>query len=197
MNENTRAHDFSQLLARAQAGDRQEESRFCELVNAELRRAAACLVRGKHGVAQPTSLVNEVFVRLFRKGVVEDLKNRRYFFAVAIAQLRQTHRERYRRRKSQRQGGHLERQPLEIVLDHYLDDFEASRQFEFLMLDEALERLQNGSATARQYEIIRLHYFLGWQQKEIAETLDVHQSVVSKDLKAVLAKLAVELKGDA
>lgn len=193
-------NDFTMLLAAAQAGDpadparRNAEAQLCELVNAELRRAAAGLVRGGNGLAQPTSLVNEVFLKVFRKGVCDDLKNRRYFFAVAIDQMRQELRERARKRKTLTQGGHLERQPLDVALDSYLDDFQNTRQLEFLILEEALARLKSGRATSRQYEILELHFFGGLELKEIAALLHLDASVISRELKTVKAKLAMEVK---
>lgn len=188
--------EFSQLLQRAQAGSPEAENRFCELVNDELRGAAGALVRNQHGLAQPTSLVNEAYLRLFRKGVVDDLRNRRYFFAVAIDQMRQILRERFRTRKSQRRGGHMNRQALDAVLDQYLDDFAVANALDYMLLDEALEGLKNGGATARQYEVLRLHYFVGLQQKEIADLLDLDASVISKELRTARAKLALQLRGD-
>ena len=173
------------------------EQLLCNLVNGELRRAAARLVRGNHQLAQPTSLVNEVFLRLFRKRICGDLKNRRYFLAVAVDQMRQILRERWRARQAQKQGGGLEQVPLDVALDHYLDGFRASNHLDFIVLDEALERLQQTRATPRQFEILKLHFFLSQEQKEIAETIGLDPAGVSRELKVALAKLKLELTGDA
>ena len=190
-------HEFTRLLKNAQRGDSAAEQQFCRLVNDELRREAGRLVRaGREAVAQPTSLVNELFLRLFREAAADDLKNRRYFFTVAIDQMRQILRERIRRSRSQKRGGHLQKLPLDIVLDQYLDDFKDRSRFDFEALDQALERLKTGKATRRQYEVVTLRYLAGLTVEETAELLGISPRTVAYDWKLARAKLYVEIGGN-
>ena len=184
---------FTQLLKVAQAGDMHAQDQFCERVNSELRQIAQRMVRGND--AQPTSLVNELFLRLFRQGLVDDLKNRRYFFAVAADQMRQILRERARRRRAQKRGGNLERVPLDIALDQYLDDFNDKNRFEFIALDAALESLKH-SSTERQYEVVRLRFLVGLTIEETSEVLSVSPRTVRGDWMLARAKLRAELEKD-
>lgn len=193
--DNSLPSEFTQLMQAAQQGNELAEQAFCEKVNQELRQVAERVVRGAQ--AQPTSLVNELFVRLFRKAVVPDLKNRRYFFAVAADQMRQILRERIRAKLAQKRGGGMERVPLDIALDQYLDDFQAQNRFAFQALDEALERLREGKSTARQYEVVRLRFLVGLTIDETADVLGIAPRTVRGDWLLARAKLLAELSEDA
>ena len=195
MDDDADKDTFTRLLKVAQSGDSEAERRFCDLINDELRDQATRLVRRVgNEVAQPTSLVNELFIRLFRKGIVDDLKNRRYFFAVAIDQMRQILRERIRSRKSQKRGGHLKRVPLDIVLDQYLDDFARDTQFDFEAVDLALQRLKEDGSSARQYEVVKLRYLAGVTVEETAEMLGISPRTVANDWKLARAKMYAQLQ---
>jgi RNA polymerase sigma factor (sigma-70 family) len=92
-------------------------------------------------------------------------------------------------------GGHLKRENIDEVLDRYLDDFKANNQVDFMALHEALEHMK-AKATVREYDSVRLHYLLGYKQKELAELFGVTPSAISKDLRRAIAKLSLELRAE-
>jgi len=188
---------LTDLIRQAQNGNSAAEQQLFEAVNDELRQLAEYQTRrfGAQGMDQPTSLVNELFLKLFREDAFVDLKNRRYFFAVAIDQMRQILRNRFRHRKTQKRGGHLNRVPLDVALDDYLDELQNMYQFDFEALDEALNRLKHGTTSQRQYEVVNLRFLAGMTVKQTAELIGISERQVAIDWKLARAKLYTELKG--
>jgi len=194
MSEQEQVGTLTRLLAEAGAGDEQAKNRFAEMVNDELRQAAERLIRrGGGGSIQPTVLVNELFLKLCRQDCFRELRNRRYFFTAAIDQMQKILIDHHRRRNRLKRGGHLERAPLDEVLDQVIDDFEKEYQFEVEALGKALEDLKAHSE--RQYEVVRHRFFGGLTNAQTAELLDVSPGTVKSDWRLARAKLYDQLRG--
>lgn len=180
---------FTQLLQQAQAGDQRAENRVIDLVYDELRDQAAHLVRNKGPFAQPTSLVHEGYVRLFRKSGGLDLKNRRYFFTAATDQMRKILCERCRdaAKKPQTQ--------LDEYAERFLEDFRRDSPFEFLALHNTLKRFRRSRnlRKRRRHKLIEYVYFGGLTIKETAELLEISYRQARDDKRLAEAELYQEI----
>lgn len=135
---------------------------------------------------QATVLVHEAYLRLshsFQKDRVE----RRYFFGAAAEAMRRILIEDARRKLSLKRGGRWAQVPLEEVQVATDADPEL-----FLSIDEALTRL------AVQYplraEVVRLMFFAGLTQAEVAETLGICERTVKRHWAFARAWLFAELE---
>jgi RNA polymerase sigma factor (TIGR02999 family) len=187
--------NLTHWLQRAQDGDTEAEQRFLLAVNDELRRIAARLLqRSNRPDAQATSLVDEVFVNLFRQRTV-DLKNRRYFFKVAATQMLRVLSRRSRARHARKRDGERQRVPLDVVLDDYLDRFESTHSYEFLDLDDALGWLRDQHDGTLQFEVAVYRYLVGLTIAQTAEVLEISPRQVTREWDLARAKLARKLGG--
>ena len=143
-----------------------------EAAYGELRRLAASkLAREAPGqTLQATALVHEAWLRLIgdERRRFED---RTHFFAAAAEAMRRILIERARRRRAVRHGGEYERvqMPDEMLAGHDDDD-------QLLALNEALDKLEIKFPT--QAQVVKLRYFAGMTNEEIAELIGVSVSTV-------------------
>ena len=101
--------DFvTQLLEQVAAGDHAAQERLFELVYDELRDVAHWMMKGERGshTLQPTALVNEAVLRLLNTDRLQEMPNRRYFFAAAARATRRVlvDHARHRDRQSSPKG---------------------------------------------------------------------------------------------
>lgn len=182
--------EFETLLQSAHAGDNDAWQRAFSTVYDELRSMARQRL-GQNGspTLQATELVNEVYLRLFRRSPVA-CENRHHFFAIASRAMQDILVERARRRGAVKRGGEFQRV-----------DFEASLEFvdahpaEFLTLAEAISRLSEQDALSA--EIVRLRFFVGLSGEEAGEALHVSASTVDRRWKYARAWLHEALYGGA
>lgn len=152
------------------------------MAHRELRRSAP------HQTLRTTALVNEAWLRLVDAGS-QSWENRRHFFFVAARAMHDVLVEDARRKATAKRGGSWRRQELEHV-DLALD----AGADEILALSDALERL--GREDPRRAEVVRLRFFTGLTEEEIAGVLGVSHRTVSRDWRYVRAWLFQELCGD-
>src|ERR1700761_2358696 len=92
--------DITRLLQEVRAGSGQSAEELMSAVYQDLRQVARCVMAAENSqhTLQPTAIVNEAFLRLFRhqngpetswKSVPVDWQNRAHFMAVAAKQMRQ------------------------------------------------------------------------------------------------------------
>src|SRR5277367_4360029 len=160
------------MLNAMRKGDTSASAAFLDLVYDELRRlAAGKMAREAPGqTLQATALVHEAWLRL----IGDDnrrFENRTHFFAAAAEAMRRILIERARRRRAVRHGSEYERVTLqeEMLAGH--DDDE-----QLLALNDALEKLELKYPT--QAQVVKLRYFAGMSNEEIAELLGVSLSTV-------------------
>jgi len=153
-------------------GDAHAPAAFLSLVYEELRRLAASkMAREAPGqTLQATALVHEAWLRL-----VGDehrrFEDRTHFFAAAAEAMRRILIERARRRRAVRHGGEYERVNLqEDRLASPADDEQ------LLSLNDALEKLELKHPI--QAQVVKLRYFAGMSNEEIAEVIGVSLSTV-------------------
>ena len=153
-------------------GDAEAPAAFLDLVYNELRRLATNkLAREAPGqTLQATALVHEAWLRLIGDEN-RHFENRTHFFAAAAEAMRRILIDRARRRRAVRHGGEYERLNLEEDMLASPEDDE-----QLLELNDALEKLELKHPV--QARVVKLRYFAGMSNEEIAELLGVSLSTV-------------------
>ena len=181
--------DITRLLACWRGGDRSALNRLLPLVRAELDRLARRhLDRERpHHPMQPSSLVQEAFLRLLPGAKVE-WQDRAHFFAVASHVMRHVLVDYARERLRQKRGGGAVHIPIDanVVL--------SSQQVEQVVaVDLALQRLAN--ADERKSRVFEMRFFGGLTVEEVAGVLGVAPNTVIRDWNFARAWLRRELGG--
>jgi RNA polymerase sigma factor (TIGR02999 family) len=166
--------DVTHILERVSKGDGSAAAELLPLVYDELRRVAAhkMSLQPPGQTLQATALVHEAYLRL----VGSDEKrweSRRHFFSAAAEAMRHILIDRARRRLRERHGQNAEKVPL--------DDVEIAgpaKEEIILQLNDALEEL--GQQSPEQAEIVKLRFFAGFSEPEIAELLNLSERSVQR-----------------
>jgi RNA polymerase sigma factor (TIGR02999 family) len=170
-------------------GDPSAAAAFLDFVYDELRRlAAGKMAREDPGqTLQATALVHEAWLRLIGDEN-RRFEDRTHFFAAAAEAMRRILIERARRRHAVRHGGEYERVKLadEMLAGH--DDDE-----QLLALNDALEKLELKYPI--QAQVVKLRYFAGMSNEEIAELIGVSISTVKNYWVFARAWLFREIQG--
>jgi RNA polymerase sigma factor (TIGR02999 family) len=181
--------DVTALLHRLQAGDSAAEGALFPLIYAEMRRLAARLMgseRHDHTL-QPTALVHEAYLRIFKAGGL-DYRSRAHFYAIAARTMRQILIDSARARKAAKRGGGWERLEIDLTA------LEGARnRVDFLALDQALERLQ--ARAPRPSQVVEMVFFGGMAMADAALVLGVSERTVKRDWVTAKAWLYKEIYG--
>ena len=179
--------EISGLLEQLNLGNREVESRFMNLVYAELHRLAeACLRRNPDQVSiQASELVNEAYLKLVGEHH-RTFENRGHFLGVAAHAMRFIMVDRIRAKRSEKRGGERVRVELDEPLLVTEDRWE-----EVLALDEALGRLEK--MDARQAKLVELKFFGGLTTEEIAAVSGVPGRTVERELQHARRWLFLEM----
>jgi len=177
------------LLAAVQQGDPKAADKLLELVYEELRALAARKMAHElpGQTLQPTALVHEAWLRLVGSEN-PSFENRAHFFSAAAEAMRRILIERARRRTSLRRGGAYQRVDMDQV---NLATPEADA--ELLAVDEALNEFTKEYPL--QAEVVKLRYFGGRKNDEIAQLLGVSSSTVKNYWSFSRAWLSQRIKG--
>jgi RNA polymerase sigma factor (TIGR02999 family) len=166
--------DVTRLLEAVQAGQVRTGEDLLSLVYDELRRIATVkMAQERPGqTLQPTALVHEAWLRL--GGDAQPLwENRAHFFSAAGEAMRRILIEKARRRQRIRHGGGLERTDLDEV-----EILAPEADERLLQIHEALDRfVQEHPAQA---QIVKLRYFVGLSDREVADALGVTERTVER-----------------
>ena len=191
--ESESAGTLTLLLHRARDGDDDAREQFCSLVYEKLRGIAGGRIHCNGSPGQSSSLVNDLFLQLLERDQIWEMPNRRYFFAVAIDQMRKILVDHYRKRKSVKAGGNYRRTPLDEVLDCLVVSPDSDVRWNLLDLESALEKLKLFSP--RQYEVVLHRFYGGLSNQETADNLGVSLGTVERDWRLARSKLLLLLRG--
>jgi RNA polymerase sigma factor (TIGR02999 family) len=185
-----RSGEVTRILNEIEAGDPAAQGKLFEVVYDELRALAASLMRKERAqhTLQPTALVNEAALRLLGEDALRRVRNRAYFFGMMGLAMRRVLVDHARTRGAQRRGGGQERLPLDAAVDLV----EQTHQVDLLALDEVLRELE--ALNRRQYDVVMLRFFGGFEVPEIADQLGIGLSTAEKDWRLARAWLRRRLE---
>jgi RNA polymerase sigma factor (TIGR02999 family) len=183
--------DVTRILADIDKGDPQAAEQLLPLVYDELRRLAAQRMAQENPgqTLQATALVHEAYLRLVKVDGVQNWNGRGHFFGAAAEAMRRILIDQARRKESQRRGGGVTRESLEMVeiaAPEPADDF--------LAVNEALARFE--AIDKPKAELVKLRYFAGLTIPEAAEALGISTTTADRHWAYARAWLHAELKRD-
>jgi len=165
---------LTQLLDAIERGEPQAAEELLPVVYNELRKVAAyklsLLPEGQ--TLQATALVHEAYLRL-TGGQKQRWENQRHFFAAAAEAMRHILIDRARRRSRIRHGGQAQKVDLDQI-----EIPVPTKEEVLLQLDQALDELEELSP--QRAEIVKLRFFAGFNEAEIAETLNLSERSVQR-----------------
>jgi len=166
--------EVTRILNDIERGEPKAAEELLPLVYDELRKLAAHRMAGEAvgQTLQPTALVHEAWVRLVRTPD-QDWQNRGHFFLNAAECMRRILIDNARRKLQIRHGGGRERVPLEEI--DLASEHDPRR---LLHVHEALDRLAAEDPT--KAEIVKLRFFVGLENREIAELLNISERTVER-----------------
>jgi RNA polymerase sigma factor (TIGR02999 family) len=179
------------LVGAARDPQRRAEAseRLAELVYDDLRRIAARLLKRERPgqTLQPTALVHEAYLKLFREDSVP-WQDRAHFLGVAARAMRQILVDRARRRAAAKRGP--ERRRVTLSGEAGLDP---GQEMEVLELNDALSRF--AEIDPRAARIAEMRIFAGMTVREVAQVLEVSPRTVDGDWAVARAWLSRQLRG--
>jgi RNA polymerase sigma factor (TIGR02999 family) len=161
------------------------------LVYAELRRMAKRYMRGQTpgSTLQTTALVHEAYLHLLDANATS-WRDRTHFYAVCAQIMRRILIDSARSRASQKRGGG-QRFDAAAVNPDEIPDVTSDRATDFVVLDDALHRLD--LLDSRKAKVVELRFFGGLTVDETAEVLDVSPQTVMRDWRLARVWLAKEM----
>jgi RNA polymerase sigma factor (TIGR02999 family) len=178
------------LLGEIHRGNASAYDALLPLVYDELKRVASrSLLHEQDGhTLQPTALVHEAYLRLVDQST-PNFENRRHFFSVSAALMRQILVDHARRANAAKRGFRTV-----IPLEDFMDAAAVAPELhEILELDEAIQQL--AARDTRQAQIVELRYFAGLSVQETAAALNVSERTVKRDWAVARAFLYRALDG--
>jgi len=180
--------EYTRVLNQIEQGNENAADELLPLVYEELRKLAAHkMAREAPGqTLQPTALVHEAWLRL-TGDESRTWDNQGHFFAAAAEAMRRILIERARAKSRLRRGAGAE----QVSLDHVTVAADDPTDT-VLAINEALERL-----TARdpfKAEVVKMRYFIGLSQAEIARALGVSEPTVRRQWAIARAWLYAEMQ---
>jgi RNA polymerase sigma factor (TIGR02999 family) len=187
---NARGENITELLISWREGNRAALDILMPLIQRELNQIARRHLgrERKNHTMQPSSLVQEAFLRLLPEGHVE-WQNRAHFFAIASRVMRNVLVDHARRRSRAKRGGAVVHLPVDVALALSPDQVE-----EVVAVDLALQRL--AALDERKSKVLEMRFFGGLSVEETAEALGVGPNTVTRDWNFARAWLRRELGGE-
>lgn len=179
------AGDVTVLLRAWSAGNTDALGQLAPLLYAELKQIARhCMAQERQGhTLQPTALVNEAFLRLFKAQGLQ-WNDRAHFFALSARMMRRI----LVSYAIARQSGPL---AITIPLDAPLIGSPA-KDVAILDLNRALEELAR--IDPRKAQMVELHFFGGLSFEETASILNLSVRTIRRDWVFVKSWLAREMR---
>ena len=181
--------DVTQILNAIEQGDPSAAEQLLPLVYDELRRLATQrMAQEKPGqTLQATALVHDVYIRLVDVEKAQHWNSRGHFFGAAAEAMRRILVDQARKKRSQRQGGGLERHPMENV-----EIAAPEPSLDLLAVNEALERFEQMDKVAA--DLVKLRYYAGLTIPQAAEAMGISSATADRYWAYARAWLHSELK---
>jgi RNA polymerase sigma factor (TIGR02999 family) len=181
--------DVTHILSQIESGDPSAAEQLLPLVYDELRKLAAQkMAQEKPGqTLQATALVHEAYIRLVDADKAQHWDSRGHFFAAAAEAMRRILVDQARKKRSQKQGGGLQRHPIQDV------DIAASEpSLDLLAVNDALERFEQMDKVAAG--LVKLRYYAGLTIPQAADALGISATTADRYWAYARAWLHAELK---
>jgi RNA polymerase sigma factor (TIGR02999 family) len=181
------AGDVTALLQAWSAGDADAMGRLVQILYAELKQVARhYMAHERRGhTLQPTALVNEAFLRLFKAQGVE-WHGRAHFLALSARMMRRILISHAVARQSGRREGVANTIPLDVA-----EIASSGSDVAILELNRALEELARFDL--RKAQMVELHFFGGLTFEETAAVLKLSERTIRRDWVFVKTWLAREM----
>jgi RNA polymerase sigma factor (TIGR02999 family) len=172
------AGEITMLLRDWKAGDPAAIEHLFELVYPQLRQIAGALFRGERpeNLLQPTSVVNELFLKLVRQRSLR-FEDREHFYSLSARLMRRVLVDHARSEGRQKRDGGFA-----VPLHPDLAWVEA-RPAEMIDLDRVLAELEE--LDARKCKMVEMRFFLGFTAEETAELMNTSKATVDRELRFV------------
>lgn len=172
------AGEITVLLRDWRAGDPAAIEHLFELVYPQLRAIAGALFRGERpeNLLQPTSVVNELFLKLIRQRSLR-FEDREHFYSLSARLMRRVLVDHARSEGRQKRDGGI---PVPLHADLAWID---ARPAEMMDLDRVLEELEQ--LDERKCRMVELRFFLGFTAEETADLLNTSKATVDRELRFV------------
>jgi RNA polymerase sigma factor (TIGR02999 family) len=174
--------EITVLLREWTEGKPEAQERLFELVYPQLRRIAGALFRGERqeNLLQPTSVVNELFLKLIRQRSLR-FEDREHFYSLSARLMRRVLLDHARGQgRVKRDGG------IAIPLEEGLAWIDA-KPVEAMDIDRVLNELE--ALDARKCRMVEFRFFLGFTADETAELLNTSKATVDRELRFIRAWL--------
>jgi RNA polymerase sigma factor (TIGR02999 family) len=180
--------EVTRILLAIEQGDSLAAEQLLPLVYDELRRLAAQkLAQEAAGqTLDATALVHEAYLRLVGHDNHRSWKDRGHFFAAAAQAMRRVLVDNARRKRTQKRGGGLLREPLDSLAAPKIDE-------EVVALDEALHKL--AEADPIKARLVELRFFAGLTGEQAAKVLDISPATADRHWAYARAWLRNEVRG--
>lgn len=181
----------TRLLQRIDAGEEGAREQLVGEVYEELHSMAVRYLareRADHTL-QPTALVSELYLKLFRGGSELKVKDREHLLTTAARAMRRLLIDHARQKKSLKRGGEARREDLDHIVAFYED-----RGIEMLALDEALDQLAQMDPELAQ--VVELRFFGGRTNAQVAEIQGTSERSVERAWATARAWLRQRLQPD-
>jgi RNA polymerase sigma factor (TIGR02999 family) len=175
--------EITLLLHEWSQGEPVATEQLFELVYPHLRRIAGSIFRGERpeNLLQPTSVVNELFLKLVRQRSLQ-FADRKHFYSLSARLMRRVLVDQARSEHRQKRSGGIA-VPLTDDVAWTLPSPEATIDLERLLEELAI-------IDPRKCKMVELRFFLGLSAEETAELLQTSKATVDRDLRFVRVWLA-------
>ena len=139
-------------------------------------RSQGALFRGERpeNILQPTSVVNELFLKLVRQRSLR-FEDREHFYSLSARLMRRVLLDHAREQGRQKRDGGTS-----VPMDEKLA-WIGAKPVEMMDLDRVLNELDE--LDARKCRMVELRFFLGFTADETAELLNISKATVDRELK--------------
>lgn len=171
--------DITRILNSFSPEDPGAAEELLPLVYSELRKLAAAKMASQPPgqTIQATALVHEAFIKLSARNE-RRWNDRRHFFATAAEAMRHILIDRARKRQAVRHGGDAVKFSLDSMEGLELPAETPGDEDTLLAVNEALDLLAGRDSDKAQ--VVKLKFFVGLQNKEIAEIMGVSTKTVQR-----------------
>jgi RNA polymerase sigma factor (TIGR02999 family) len=168
--------EITALLREWGNGKQDATDHLFELVYPHLRQIANALFRGERpeNMLQPTSVVNELFLKLIRQRSLR-FEDREHFYSLSARLMRRVLVDHARSEGRQKRDWGIP-----VVFQEELA-WAGAKSEEIMDLDRVLDELH--TLDSRQARMVELRFFLGFTSDETAELMHTSKSTVDRELR--------------